>query len=185
MARMVLKATVRRRRAARDVDTAGVDVSQRFETEILLPSQYLDRIVSEPSLQPEKRLMLAVLESAVATYQKLALSTSRRGRRLFGEAEAWVTDADDSWVFSFENICNALELNPSYLRGGLRRWREHVIASSRPGPVMSPFRRVSGRRNKVSGRPPGMREAGTARGRRARWYRERWRTGLTLAGSAR
>lgn len=164
---MSTKVVGRRRQAAREVCVPGVEISQRFETEMLLPCQYLDRIVAAPSLQPEKRLMLAVLESAVATYQKFALTASRRGRRLFGEAEAWVTDPQDVWVFSFENICSALELDAAYLRAGLHRWRERAMTSPARGPFLSPFRRVSGRRNKVSGRPPGVRGTG-AQGRRRR-----------------
>ena len=53
----------------------------QLQPEPLVLSQYLDRVVADPTIQPEKRLMLAVLESAVATYQRYALATSRRGRR--------------------------------------------------------------------------------------------------------
>ena len=108
---------------------------------MLLPSQYLDRILPEATIQPEKRLMLAVLESAVATYQRFALATSRRGRRLFGETEAWFSAADESWPFSFEVICSGLSLDSGFLRRGLRRWRERAVASATPGPARTPFRR--------------------------------------------
>ena len=134
---------------------------QLLQPETLLPSQYLDRVVAEPTIQPEKRLMLAVLESAVATYQKHVLATSRRGRRLFAESEAWVTVAHDGWVFSFENICAALRLDADFVRLGLCRWRDH--ARARGGaigvPCRSPFRRVNGRRHRVSSRPRGARNA--------------------------
>jgi hypothetical protein len=128
---------------------------QLFEPLTLLLSQYIDRTVAEPSRQPEKRLMLAVLESAVATYQKHALATSRRGRRLFDESADWLARPDDGWVFSFENICAALRLDPEFLRSGLRRWRERELAldpGSRRRPRRSPFRRVNGLRHSVSGR---------------------------------
>jgi hypothetical protein len=132
---------------------------QLLQPETLVPSQYLDRVVAEPTIQPEKRLMLAVLESAVATYQKHVLATSRRGRRLFAESEAWVTVAADGWVFSFENICTALRLDAEFVRLGLYRWRDH--ARARGGtvrvPCRSPFRRVNGRRHRVSSKPRGSR----------------------------
>ena len=124
---------------------SAIDVD--IEDDTLLPSQYLDRIVCEPSLQPEKRLMLAVLESAVAAYQKYARSSSRRGRRLFDEATAWLADETDSWVFSFESICGALALNAGFVRDGLERWRQQQRG---PMPDRYPFRRVSGTRHKVS-----------------------------------
>jgi len=130
-----------------------------LQPETLLLSQYLDRVVAEPTTQPEKRLMLAVLESAVATYQKHVLATSRRGRRLFAESEAWVTVPGDGWVFSFENICAALRLDADFVRLGLRRWRDDARARSTEirVPCRSPFRRVNGRRHRVSSRPCGAR----------------------------
>ncbi len=127
-----------------------------LEVEPLLPSQYLDRILPEVTLQPEKRLMLAVLESAVATYQRFALATSRRGRRLFDEAQAWFSAADETWPFSFEVICSGLSMDPGFLRRGLLRWHERAVASATPGPTRTPFRRVNARRHKVSGRAAGL-----------------------------
>ncbi len=138
-----------------------------FEDETVLPSQYLDRIVAEPSLQPEKRLMLAVLESAVATYQRFARASSRRGRRLFGEAAAWVATPEDDGIFAFENICAALDLDADYVRGGLARWRLRVQSAEDRNAVRYPYRRVSGARHKVSSRS----SRATSAGRSARGWR--------------
>jgi hypothetical protein len=73
--------------------------------------------------QPEYRLLWAVLQSGIETYMKYAAASSRRGRRLFVEAECWIMQDDDVWVYSFINICNILGLDSSYLRTGLKRWR--------------------------------------------------------------
>jgi len=78
--------------------------------------------------QPECRLLWAVLEDAVSTYMKNATATSRRGKRLFGEAEEWIMQDDPTWLCSFISICHTLGLDPSYLRSGLRRWREAQLA---------------------------------------------------------
>lgn len=72
--------------------------------------------------------MLAVLEDAVDCYQKHAHSTELRGQQLFEEAVAWVESDDRSWLFSFENICDTLEINADYVRRGLRRWTERKPA---------------------------------------------------------
>jgi hypothetical protein len=37
------------------------------------------------------------------------------------EILAWFASPDRTWLFSFERICEALELDPDYLRRGL--WR--------------------------------------------------------------
>jgi hypothetical protein len=144
------------RRSRNGVPATRSKEADALEIEPLLASQYLDRILPEVTIQPEKRLMLAVLESAVATYQRFALATSRRGRRLFGETQDWFSAEDESWPFSFEVICAGLGIDAAFLRGGLRRWCERALASATPGPARTPFRRVNARRHKVSGRAAGL-----------------------------
>src|SRR4029078_10164199 len=70
---------------------------------------------SEPGtipLERERPLVLAILEEAVRSYQHYAFATNRRGRRLFGETCEWFDSHDNTWIFSFENICYALDLDP-------------------------------------------------------------------------
>ena len=94
-------------------------------------------------LERERRLVLAILEEAVRSYQHYAFATNRRGRRLFGETCEWFDSHDNSWIFSFENICYALDLDPEHLRQGLARWREDQ-ARRRPAttPVVNPTYRL-------------------------------------------
>lgn len=101
-----------------------------LEPEILLPSQLYD--LGGPGravLEGERRLMLAVLEDAVACFQKNAGATGQRGRRLFREAEEWFADQDGSWVFSFEAICTILNINSDYFRVNLARWKEQLLSA--------------------------------------------------------
>jgi hypothetical protein len=131
-----------------------------LEPETVLPSQFFDRFKIDASLQPEKRLMLAVLEDAVGTFQKYAGATSRRSRRLHAEAEEWFADSDVTWPFAFRNICQALGLEPEWLRRGLERWRlEQTQTTESPKVLRFPFRRVNGRRHSITGRPVGLRKS--------------------------
>ena len=83
--------------------------------------------VATVPIERERRLVLAILEEAVRSYQRYAFATNRRGRRLFGETCEWFDAQHDTWVFSFENICHALDLDPEHIRDGLTRWRrEHA-----------------------------------------------------------
>jgi hypothetical protein len=50
---------------------------------------------------------------------------------LWREVEEWVEDREPSWPFSFENICDVLDLKPDYLRRGLRTCKERVRTSAR------------------------------------------------------
>ena len=87
--------------------------------------------------------MLAVLEEAVATFQHHLGAESRRGRRLFREADEWFQSVDTSWAFAFESVCDVLGLDPDYVRAGLAR-----LQRRRPNGGEQPqrFRRMSGRR---------------------------------------
>jgi hypothetical protein len=144
--------------AARRIDQSS---GPGLEPEMILPSQFFDHVGLDASLQPEKRLMLAVLEDAVGTFQKFVTVSTRRGQRLFAEAEEWFSSPSTEWPFDFENVCEALGMEASFLRAGLWRWRD---AQRGPAPasakvVRFPFRRVNGRRHTITGRPVGLRHS--------------------------
>jgi len=127
-----------------------------LESDVMVPSQFFDRIKTEGSSQPEKRLMLAVMEDAIATFQKSVYGATRRQRRLLRETEEWIDSGDTAWPFSFENICAALDIESTYLRTGLRRWKVTRLAQRQElgrSISHSPFRRVNGRRHALSARP--------------------------------
>jgi hypothetical protein len=86
-------------------------------------------VVEQIRKQPECRLLWAVLQDAMETYMKYAGAANRRGRRLFAEVEQWIGEEDPTRLCSFVSICHVLELDPSYLRAGLRRWRTATLAS--------------------------------------------------------
>src|SRR5580765_1089559 len=69
----------------------------------------------------EKRLMLALLENAIEDFQKYALANDKARKELFQEAEDWFFATDNDSLFSFENICEYLQLNSTCLRQGLLR----------------------------------------------------------------
>ena len=69
----------------------------------------------------ERRLLLAVLENAVASFLRYGNSQTKRGKRLFREDEAWFMSSDQSWGCSFESICAQLNLDPDYIRRGLKQ----------------------------------------------------------------
>jgi hypothetical protein len=72
----------------------------------------------------EERLMLAVLQDAVECFQEYVLAQYPGEKKLFQEAEDWILEKNTDWPFSFENICETLQLDPGYLRQGLLRWKE-------------------------------------------------------------
>ena len=62
---------------------------------------FLETFRRKSYLEPEKKLMLAVLENGVECFQKYAFARNRKGRLLFQEVEYWVQDTNRDWLFSF------------------------------------------------------------------------------------
>jgi hypothetical protein len=71
----------------------------------------------------EKRLMLAILESAVEDLQKYASAKDQRGKLLYQAAQQWILDEDSEWFLSFNSICETLALSPDRMRRALLRLR--------------------------------------------------------------
>ncbi len=100
-----------------------------FEPDALLPAQFYAAFRGGSHVKGERRLMLAVLQDALDCYQKYAFSKDGAGRQLFQDADSWINCDDRDWYFSFENICETLEINPEYLRRGVARWRSQSLST--------------------------------------------------------
>jgi hypothetical protein len=103
------------------------DMASLFQPDSLLPVQYFENFRRKVQTEPEKRLMLAVLEDALTGFQKHFSSRGGRGLRLFRETEEWIFRGDSSQPFSFTNICEVVGFDPEYVRQGLLKWRERKI----------------------------------------------------------
>ena len=99
-----------------------------FEPDILLSEQYLDSIRTKAIRDPEKRLMLAILEDAISCFQAGLVARSNRQQALCREADEWIFENEREWPFSFENLCEALDLDAGYIRKGLIRWRTKALS---------------------------------------------------------
>ena len=107
--------------------------------EFVLPSQFVGTCRRQaPRQTGEYRLLIAVLRSAVECFQKYAQARGPGERHLFEEAERWIMGGNDGedtrldadgLAFTFRYVCDALNIEPDYLRGGLKRWRDGQRAS--------------------------------------------------------
>lgn len=89
------------------------------QMDIILPTQYFGALGSVgPS--SELRLMLAVLVDAINVLQGWQRVGSVRKRRAFAEAAQWVNTRGTNYPFSFDSVCDALEIDADVLRSRLR-----------------------------------------------------------------
>lgn len=98
-----------------------------FQPDILSAAQFLATYERKFHLDPERTLLLAVLQDAVICYQENLFATSKKKQSLFIEAEEWILNDDKSYLYAFENVCELLGFESDYIRQGLLRWKEVAI----------------------------------------------------------
>ena len=76
-----------------------------------------------------RQVMLAVLQDAVRTFEQGLHSGRAIDRQRFNEVDRWVASDDTDRLFTFENVCNALGLDPGYMRDGLRRLKVEAYST--------------------------------------------------------
>jgi hypothetical protein len=81
--------------------------------------------------ESERRLRLAVLEDAVRYYCTDVATADARARMLHDDAAEWFASDDHDEPFAFENVCDALGLDPDAVRRELRRRRAALAAPHR------------------------------------------------------
>jgi hypothetical protein len=87
-------------------------------------AQYMDTFRRSEYFEPEKMLLLAVLQDAIHCYRKFSASRDGAGRQHFREAQQWIMGQEDDWIFGF--------VDPQYLRRGLLEWRAQQLGSDKP-----------------------------------------------------
>jgi len=137
--------------ALQDRDEEGTSAKFSEPPDLLLPSQYFGVIRGCGQLTPEQKLMVAVLESAVHDFQRYHVATRWRGQRLFREAQEWLTSREETGIFSCVAICQAVGIDPDYLRKGLSAWPPGKRRGGKAEVVVNPASATDRRREKVGG----------------------------------
>ena len=131
--------------------TETLDGSIHATPDHMLPVQFSELLQQPTERTPERRLMAAVLEDATRAFCQNAGAQTTRAGRILGETSEWFESSDVSWPFSFENVCDALALDPAWIRRLLRRWLATHALSTQPPLRIPPIRRTAGRRHRVTG----------------------------------
>jgi hypothetical protein len=99
-----------------------------FQPDTMLPSQYFAAALRRKgALKPERRLIIAILQDAIECYQKHLFARDGKARQLFSDAQEWIDSEDRSHYFSYENLCEILDVNPGFMRRGLHEWRRRQL----------------------------------------------------------
>jgi hypothetical protein len=103
-----------------------------FGPDVLLPDQFFGRSNVLEEVSGERALMLAVLEDGIRCFQENLANPRVRARLMARQAEKWIRSADWDWPFSFNNICESLELDAESLRRRLLAGEECENGGERP-----------------------------------------------------
>lgn len=118
-----------------------------FDPDIVLPAQHFAALQRKKFPSGEHRLLVALIQDAVECFQKHMHARDSKRRQLFLDAQDWIGSEDDRGVFSFNNVCMLLGMNPDYVRQGLLDWSEKSrevprAARRRPGSSSRPTARI-------------------------------------------
>jgi hypothetical protein len=104
-----------------------------FEGDVVAPEQFLEIFSRGRALEPEKELMLAILADAIECILKYCEQPIPMRIKLFQEAREWLFDHEEKEPFSFLNVCETLDLDPSYLRRGIQeKMRSNAVEVEMP-----------------------------------------------------
>jgi hypothetical protein len=142
------------------LEQPSVPVTERamavFQPDILVDAQFQSTYRRRFYLDPERVLMLAVLQDAVVCFQENLTATCKRKQVMHVEAEEWILNKDKSYLFSFENVCEMLGYDAGYMREGLLRWKRAALANRNERRGRRTMSRLgTGLRNNMGAMSPG------------------------------
>ncbi|HXV82376.1 MAG TPA: hypothetical protein VEG60_21110 [Candidatus Binatia bacterium] len=103
------------------------------QPDVVVIHEYLHVYRSSNAYAPEIKLIAAVLKDAIDCYLKYESVKTRRGKKIFNEAAQWIFSRQEDWLFSFDNICEILKLDPDYIRRVLRQNGRELVEIKKPG----------------------------------------------------
>jgi len=109
----------------------------------LLPQQFYDILTGPRRSDGPRDLMLAVLEDGIRTYVTNVAGKTTRQRRLFDETKTWFDARGDRTPFSFETICETLDIDAENLRRRIGQLSPNQFRRRVRSPKLSTTMRVA------------------------------------------
>jgi hypothetical protein len=132
---------------------ASLDAS--LQPDSVVPAQFYGARREGKQMEALKRLMCAILEDALRCFERNLGAYAVVRRREFREVENWLfRETKGEGPFSFENVCDALNVDPNRLRRVISERRANILAGRIPSPLSrrSPVRREASKSVLFGGR---------------------------------
>lgn len=105
------------------IGRAGDELS--YLADAVLPTQFYPARRGSASVEPIMRLMAGILIDAVRCFQRNFEAPHPSRRLEFREAQFWIFDDRGNGPFSFQSVCDSLEIDPHGLRNWIVRWQRN------------------------------------------------------------
>jgi len=109
-----------------NVDRMFADNTETLPAEVVVPAQFFR---PARGAKGERALMAAVLEDAMRVYHRHSARQFMRTPRVLREVQRWFASRSKAELFSFERICEELDIDPTYIRQQLARIPQPYVAS--------------------------------------------------------
>jgi len=133
------------------IGPAGDEFS--FRADAVMPAQFYPTRRGSASVEPIMRLMASVLIDAVRCFQRNFEARHANGRREFREAQLWIFDDGGNGPFSFQSVCESLEIDPRGLRDWIARWQKDRDSGDQRRMIRRFPVDIAGRMQSISGEP--------------------------------
>jgi hypothetical protein len=114
------------------IDSMMGSAGDELRADAVMPAQFYPARRVSASVEPIKRLMGGVLADAVRCFQRNFEADHPSRRREFREARFWIFRGKRDGPFSFEDVCETLNIDPHRLRELIIRWEKNQRPGEKP-----------------------------------------------------
>jgi hypothetical protein len=127
------------------IDSMMGSAGDELRADALMPAQFYPARRGTASVEPIMRLMGGILADAVRSFQRNFDAKSASRRQEYREARFWLFHDKTDGPFSFEDVCDALEIDPHRLRSLIIRWEKNRLPGDRPRMIRRSAVQIGGR----------------------------------------
>jgi hypothetical protein len=114
------------------IDLMMGSAGDELQAGALMPAQFYPARRGSASVEPIMRLMGGILADAVRSFQRNFEAKSPNRRQEFREARFWIFHDDADGPFGFEDVCDALGIDPRRLRALILSWEKNKRPGDKP-----------------------------------------------------
>jgi len=127
------------------IDSTTGTAGDELRADAVMPAQFYPARQGSAAVEPIMRLMGGILADAVRTFQRNFEAKSPSRRQEFREARFWIFHDKAEGPFSFEDVCDALGIDPRRLRSLILSWEKNRRPGDKPRMIRRSAVQVGGR----------------------------------------